>query len=590
MSTECPPARSRAPLVAGVVAPVALLGLTGKPGVWLGKSLIGAGTADMWGHAWGYWWTARAVVQGHLPFFHAPVNHPDPQTWWVIDLPVATLLAPVTHLLGAAAAYNLAFALHAAVGAASLAALVIRRGGPGWVAGLAGVLAATSPFARGALVSGVPEALAVLLVPLLVLLLDQALAGAHRRQLAAAAALSAVLVLDGAYSAIAGALAGAAAVGAALWSQKDRGWVLGRAAVVAAPAAIALGGLRLALMKSKHPAMDNAQERMVDIGAAWVLQPLSGTDLMSWSTPAQLLSSMQAEPETPHRHIVYIGVLLPVFLALAAWKHPPARRPAFIAFMAAVLALGPALYVFGTAYTPAVLPGTWLWMAGATNLYRLAGLVPVVGLLALACVRHRLMPVAMVAVAVEWLVGTPLPLQLPTTPNPAGTVENWIAEQPIEGAVIDLPFDREGSGARGPWPQRPFFLQTAHQRPIASALYRPTEVTKHSRAISAFDRSITRAWQQEAVPEGGAAPLRAARIPRPLEPDQLDGLNAKVSRVGYRWLVLDLELVMPNQRADALAWVTVWLGTPELTSEDEMRLVWSIPDVAPPSGPPALRE
>ena len=120
---------SRTPLLAGLLAPVVLLGLTGKASVWWGRTLIGAGTADTWGHAWGYWWAARALENGQVPYMRAPVNFPQAQTWWIIDLPVAALLTPITAVLGAGAAYNLAFALHAAVGAAAIAALIIRRGG-----------------------------------------------------------------------------------------------------------------------------------------------------------------------------------------------------------------------------------------------------------------------------------------------------------------------------------------------------------------------------------------------------------------------------------------------------------------------------
>lgn len=577
------PPSSRSPLLAALIAPVVLLGLTGRPGVWLGRPLIGGGTADVWGHTWGYWWTARSLTHGRLPFMRAPVNHPQAQSWWVIDLPVAAILTPITEALGAGAAYNLAFALHAAIGAAAIAALILRRGGRPWVGVMAGVVAATSPFVRGALVSGVPEALAVLLVPLLVLLLDAGLAG-RRRHLLGAAALAVVLVLDGAYSAIAGALAGTAALVAAVVGSKERMKVLARSAAVALPAGLALFGLHTALQYSQHPAMDRAEERMVDIGAAWALQPLCGSDLASWSVPAQLLPLV--EPATGHRHIVYVGLLLPVLLGVAAWRHKAARRPALLALAAGVVALGPALYVFGTARSPAVLPGTALWMAGATNLYRLAGLVPVMGLIGLACLRHKLVPVAIVAVALEWLVGAPLPLRIPTTADPASEVETWLAAQTDRGAVIDLPFDREGSGARGPWPQRTFYLQSVHQRPIASALYRPTQVNERSRSLSMFDRAITRAWRQESVPQGGRKPQRPARIPPPPSETQQVSLNQKVFHVGFRYVTLDLDLVRPYQRADAQAWLTAWLGEAEVVSSDEMRLVWTIPEAPEPPPPP----
>jgi len=571
---------SRAPLVAGLLAPLALLGMTGQPGVWVGHRLIGAGTADTWGHAWGYWWTAQTTAVGQLPFADAPINYPEAQAWWVIDLPVALLLSPVTHLLGAGAAYNLAFALHAGIGAAAIAALVTRRGGVPWVGAAAGILAATSPFVRGALASGVPEALAVLWVPLLVWLVDVGLSEGRRRHLVAAGALSAVLVLDGAYGAIAGALAGAAAVGAALLASRARLQVLARSTVVAIPAALTVVGLRWALVESHHPALDRTEaQQLVDIGEAWALRPLCGVDLMSWSVPAQLLPLVDAE--TAHLHIVYVGILLPALLLAAAWQHRKVRRPALVALAAAIVALGPALYVYGTPRTPAVLPGTWLWAVGATNYYRLAGLVPVVGLVGLASVRHKWMPIALMAIAAEWLVGAPLDVKVPTLASPAGEVEDWLASQPEEGAVLDLPLDHEGTAVRGPSPQKVFYLQTVHHRPIASALYSTNPITDNIRAIGTFDESIRRAWRQQSA-DSGPTPSREVRLPRHTEPLELAKLSRALRGLGYRYVVLDLDLVRPYQRKDALRWLTGWLGAPAVTSSDRQRIVWSLPGASAP--------
>ena len=104
---------------------------------------------------------------------------------------------------------------------------------------------------------------------------------------------------------------------------------------------------------------------------------------------------------------------------------------------------------WGEPLTEAILPGTWLWVAGATNLYRLAGLVPVMGLVALAMagtsgrsVRWSALLVALVGL--EWTLGSPIAWRLPTTPDSAGPVEHWLRARPRTGA--DRP-SRPGAAA-----------------------------------------------------------------------------------------------------------------------------------------------
>lgn len=576
-----PPPRGPARL-AGLVAPLLAALMTGQPGIGTGAWLIGGGTADTWGHTWGYAWTVRALRLGELPFLRAPVAWPEPQRWWIIDLPVALLLAPVSALSSAALAYNLAFLLHLGLGAFGLARLLGHWGVPARVAALAGVLAALSPFSRGALVSGVPEALSVLLVPLLMLWLDRGLSG-ERRALLGAALLAPVLVLDGVYGALSGGLAGALVWGSRLWRAPARGPVLARGLAVALPAALATVGLRAALAFMDHPVLAQADGRLVDIGPHWTLQPLGGADLASLFVPARLLP-VHPGP-TAHRHIVYVGALLPL-LVLGALARRRSRGLAALAITAATLCLGPVLYVWGQRMDLG-LPGMALWAAGATNLYRLAGLAPVAGLGAAALWlrdRPRWAALALLLVGLEWTAGTPLRLRLPTTENPVGPVEQWLRDQPGPGAVLDLPFDREGSAARGPHPQRTFHLQSHHRRPVASGLYTEAPMKTAHPAIGAVDRALRAGWRLAEVPAGGT--LRDAPPLPPAPRDQArSDLLATLAQARFRYLSLDLALVVPSQRAAARAWAEDWLGPPAV--EADQRLAWALPcPGADPGSPP----
>ena len=593
-----PPDRTSLPggispaLLSGGLAVATVVASTLEPGLLTGDALLGAGTADTWGHAWGYGWTADALLDGRLPFEGAPVNHPAGQAWWVIDLPVAVLLAPVAHIFGTSLAYNVAMLLHVGIGAAATTALVRSRGGTLALSVLAGVLAVHAPFVRGVVTSGVPEALGVLLVPLLVLWLDRGLRSGAWRPLLGASLLSSVLVLDGVYGALAGALAAGIATGVAVWTGPQRARVATRAAAVATPAFGALLALRWGLHASEHPALFQGKTRTVMMGDAWILQPLGGSDLAAWVLPAAALPL--AEPSTAHRHIVYVGLLLPLLIGWAAWRHRGARRPAAVALAGFVVALGPALFVYGLPLTPAVLPGTLIWLAGATNLYRLAGLVPVVGLVAVACAlsaspARRWGGVALALVGLEWGLGAPLPAVLPTLADPAGDVEAWLADQPGDGAVLDLPFDREGTRARGPWPQRTFYLQSVHGRPIASGLYAASGMHTRHPALGAFDRSIRTAWQRRLRPDGHVDDGRTVRFPEPPRGRTELILSELVHASGFRHVVLDLELVVEEQRPLARAWVEAWLGPPAQLDPDALRLAWTIAEPDPSAAPPPER-
>ena len=576
---DAPDPPDRTPLVAAALAVLSVVGVALAPGVFTGTELLGAGTADTWGHAWGYGWTADALVAGRLPFFDAPVDHPGSQRWWVIDLPVALMVLPVTILGGSGLAYNLAMLGHVGVGAGAVAALARQRGAEPVVALAAGVMVAHSPFVRGVVASGVPEALGVLMVPLLVLWLDRGLRTGAVRPLAAAALLSVVLVLDGVYGALAGALAGASAVVAAVVAGRDRVRVLLRAGGVALPAGLAVWGLRQALHASEHPALFAGKVRTVLMGDAWILQPLGGSDLSAWALPAAILPHLV--PESPHRHIVYVGLVLPVAMAWAAWRSPRVRRPVVVALVGGVLALGPALFFWGEPVTGAVLPGTWLWAAGATNLYRLAGLVPVMGLVAVAVgmstrLGGRYACGLLAVVGIEWTLGAPVSLAVPTVDDPAGAVETWLADDEVDGAVLDLPFDREGSRARGPAPQQTFYLASVHGRPVASGLYKAATMETRNPALGAFSRSVRVGWRMTMLPSGRPPPKSAVKLPAPLKGRAGADLTAHLVQEGFSHVTLDLAQLVERQRPSARVWLEAWLGSPHVASEDGLRMGWRL--------------
>lgn len=554
-----------------------VVGLTGEWELVGGHRLLGDGTADIWGHSWGYGWVARSLAHGQFPLERAPISFPQPQKWWIIDMPVAVLLMPVTRVLGTAFAFNLAMLGHVFIGAGSVAGLCLRRQVAPGVAVLAGILAVTSPFVRGIFVSGIPEGLSVLLVPLFILLLEGGLLG-RRLQWFGAVTLAPILVLDGAYGAISGALAGIFVLAQIMWSSTERWRVFGRGVFVGLSAGAALAGLHWVLKYTQHPTTEDSFRNIGGIGDYWALQPLEGSDLLSWFTPHLLLPL--SIPESPHRHIVYVGLLLTAFIVVAAWSSARVRRDALLVGLSFVLALGPVLYIGGVAQSAAVLPGIWIWATGASNLYRLGGLVPCLGLVVVAsgfaATRwRRFSAFALLLVGCEWWLGAPLAVSIPTTPDPAGVVEEYLLTNEEKGAVLDLPFDREGRKDRGPHPQRTFYLQSIHQRPIASALYNIAPMHFRVPVVGALDKAVSSAWRREQSTDGGEPAELSVIPPAPYGEDAADARLALVQR-GFRFVTLDLELVVLSQRADALFWAKAWLGEPVVVSEDGLRHVWRV--------------
>ena len=525
---------------------------------------------------------ADSLSGGELPFSNAPLRWPEGQVWWIIDWPVALLLTPLTLLFNASVSYNMAILGHVGVGAAGFVLWLRSRDVQTEHAWMAALLMTISPFVRGVVTSGVPEALSVLLVPLFLWYLERALREDRpMKSMVGAGAMAAFLVLDGAYGAVVGALAGGWCLTEALW-ERERHWrtVLSRSACVVVPAIGALVLLKTALSTSVHPALEQSPASLSESLPWWPLQLVGGTDLSSFFVPSFLFPEHLPAP-TGHRHVVYTGLALALAAGWAA-RQRVSRGPVILAVLAGVMALGPTLRVWGSSFDGFTLPGVWLWDAGARNLYRLAGLASLALLMAVALAwgreegrSRRLLHGLWLVIAVEWFGGAPIPVQLPTTPNPIGPVESWMANQPGDGAVLDLPFEHEGTAARGPHPQRSLHLQTAHGRPIASGLYPPAYGSVIPAPLAQLDGIIEKARRFEhQAARGGRGHAPVFRIPPvPAESTQ-QSMRLALRTAGFQFVVLDLETVPSSQQDAVLDWVTACFGPSAM--DVGTRSVWEI--------------
>ena len=148
----------------------------------------------------------------------------------------------------------------------------------------------------------------------------------------------AALVLDGAYGAVVGALAGGWCLTEALW-ERERHWrtVLSRSAGVVVPAIGALVLLKTALSTSVHPASEQSPASLSESLPWWPLQLVGGTDLRA-SSFRLFLSEHLPRPQD-------IGMWSTQALP---WRWRPVGRlvsvcpeDQILAVLAGVMALGP---------------------------------------------------------------------------------------------------------------------------------------------------------------------------------------------------------------------------------------------------------
>jgi hypothetical protein len=530
-------------------------------GVWVIPALVagfrarylGNGTADIWGHAAGYGWVASALAHGGSPWA-PPINHPVGQPWAVVDLPLAALLTPVTLTAGPLAAWHLGLIAIIALGSAGVAAWVGERGDRA-AAVLAGLAWAVSPFVRGVVASGVSEALILGLLPWLAVAVK-----AERRWIAAA--IAALVAWTGPYSSL----------DLLLWlmviavdaSARRSGVVR---ALAPAVCGACVGGVLLGVSAIGHPSFHADLDGPVNPGAMWAWASRGGADLANVFAPWLVLPP--AEPTVLHRHVAWVGVVAATLMVASVRRAPGERRWwAALVVGAVVLSLGPELRVWG-ARTGVPLPGALLGPLLGQNPWRHAGLAALIVPMLVGVADRRWLAVVML----EGLLA-PAPWWPPSTPDPVGPVERALATG--EGAVLDLPLDREGRLPKGIAPQRAFVLGVAHGRPIASALYVAPAVLDNP-AVARLDEQFRAAlvhdagWRRPRAP--GAPPPRRNEEPFPgfLLPSSA---RADLARRGFTAVTLAADVVPPSARPAFERALCDWLGEPERRTPD--RWLWRL--------------
>lgn len=543
-------------LLIGLLGAALVLGPTLGPG-----RLVGDEGLDVWAHAWGLGWVARALGAGRLPWEAEGLAWPDGGVLWTID-PLGALVAlPWTWLGGAALGYNSLLFFQVALAGAAGAAYGRALGGRGWIAGLG---LATTPFLVGELHNGVSEACWLGLVP-------AAGAAAVRRSAWAGLWVGLAWVATPYHGVSASLLAGVHLLlgPAAPATGGERARALARAALIAAlVAAPFLYGLMSSLddpraLTRKPGATDN-----------WPVFRINAVDPVAFVRPGDTWSvSLEGPLEAPFRRTPYLGLAL-LLLAALSLARDRRRSSLLLPFgLCAVLALGPYLWRGDDWYRTAegklvVLPfRALLGLTGVSMdhpLRLVGGAITALAGLADAALAARgararwLGPALGLLVAAEHLFVAPSPWPLASAPAGLPTVYTAL---PDDGrAVIDLPADRGDSMATN----RYLYWQGQHGRPI------PYAVKVGSQGFPSLNpalRAWTAAGRLEPVPEGApGAPEPGADLGEPV---------SELAAQGFGWVVLHPDLLAREDLRHAhRAVLDPWLGPPR---EIEGCLVWEIP-------------
>jgi hypothetical protein len=547
------PARSPAWLMPALLA--TLLAVAALPLLLTGgEPLLAWRGAEVWGHAWTWWWHGVA-----LPAWPAGTElATGTGTWPVIDPLPALLGAALSRVAGPVVAWNV-LALAAISGAFTGGWWLARRvGGSGPVGGL---VLAMAPIFTGSLLSGLSEDLAIGLLAVAAGLVVRPASERWPWAIATGLCLG-VLAWCGPYLAWLGALT-AVVAGVVHLIRAPRSWprwlaAAALAGLLALPPVLAQGAR--ALTGAGH----RAGAHLGGAEPLWLFNPWGQADLASFLTPGVTALPTDAVIRL-HPGYLGLGVLL---LALAAGR----SRWWWPLLGALLLAPGEQIHWLGEA-TALANPFAQAidWIPGGALLNHHARLLMLgqVGLAALAAIgtarlarrwRRGALAVAAAAALVVLDYGLAAPVDWPL-PTASAQAPDFLSELDAltPGTLLWLP-----AGGPGLSPQRPLLDQRTHGRSLALDPNRPG-------APPWLPRTPLGRWLTAVT----AAPIHPGLGPTALDPLLERGVTVLAVASPHDRTVAALLGAADIQGADGAAWdlahrAAAWraLGTPPAPDAD----------------------
>ena len=522
-------------------------GLTGHPDV------------DVWNHAWGLWWVAHQLAEGHLPWHTTLVGAPGGGVLYFIDPLGALVTTPITWAFGPQVAYEVLLVGRVALAGAAAQALAEEAFGEGAHGWFAGVAYATTPLLLCELHNGITEVAAVWWTPAVLWAALRAWRGGGARVHLGLGLLLGLSVWGNFYYGLvhvlavgawwaAGLLLGLRGGGAGLRARAlGLALAAGMCAAVAAPCAWALR------------ASVQSEEALVSrpVGLNRELAHHNAVDPRNYLVPGDFWSvDLPRRYGEAFRHTGQLRVSVWVLAAVGVLRSPRRRAGwAALALGSLVLGLGPQLFWTGRFPTwggaPAALPFAWLQALvpglAITHPQRLSivaqAVVCVLAASALVGRGPRWVAGLAALAAAETALGSLACWPLVESPATVPALYHEIADDPDVRAVLDLPGDSGTTMATS----RYFWYQTVHHKPVP---YKPDARGHDTGDPVTFAR----------------LPSRFVPAPAPFDEASLTALRAT-----YGWVV-----VHPGLGPDADAQAAVFeaaLGPPE--ARDGL-LVWRV--------------
>ena len=591
-----PAVADRSVLVAALVSVLLAVAVTWPTVLDPSGRLLGHPGNDSWNHAWGYWWVGQELQAGRFPAHTDLLAWPDGGTLYFIDTVQAVVSWPIQAVLGAAAAYNLVIFAGYAVSAFGAWLLARRVTGDALAAGAALVLYGAAPHLLGQGYNGISETVCAGWLPLtlwgLVRLVDRPV----WTRAIALGGLAAACALTSWYYGLMAAMGGTVLL---VWQAAVQpyatAWrrlvpMLGLAGAVA-------GALVAPLLLAFRTSLD-AADALVTRDPEFVRRSLMDhniTDVLAFFRPSQVPSPDLFALYGEQLVIVITLGWTGLALALVAWGATRRARElapwAWMGLVFFVFSLGPYLNVGGEYLQVGggKVPLPFLALFDALPLFDrishpfrfVVGVTLAVALTASVGLRHawrrvgRSGQVGLVAAVaavfcVEVALGSPAALPVPTASARIPTAYLDMRDDPVEGAVLDLPMTAPNlERAVYSW------YQTAHGRPAPWGLNDPMPRSLLANRLTATLIRI----------EATRARSLAPRLPAL---DVVVGARQLV-RDGYRYVVVHERLYPAAKRAMVEAVLTGVFGEPARHPSDHL-LVWTLAPLEPTDPPPAGAE
>lgn len=526
--------------------------------------MVGHPDGDVWNHAWGPWWFWESLSSGNLPWHTELLHAPSGGTLWFIDPMGAILGAPLVPVLGIVGTWNLlilGYLAAASWGARSLASRITDD----MTAWLASVAVLFGPYLLSEVHNGISEAVNVAPALVALALGDQAFREGGRRTWILLGVALAVTALGSAYYLL--AVGVVLAVWAVPWSvRRPSGSELAGAATggaIAGAGAAAVGAFMWASIQASDALVFRSD------APSETLELHNAVDPLTYLAPGGFQSVDLAGWGEAFLHSGYLGWVLVVLAALGLRA---TRRWDWLAAIGVSLIVGLGSYLFLAGAYVEVGAGSRLalphrFLTGLlppqalTHSLRLAmpgialvGALAAAGLASVSSPRRGLLVAAAVA---DLLWSNPLPLA--TTPPLDSGYAEWIAEQPGDGIVLDLPANVGNTMATS----RYAVQQTTHGKPIP---YRPDVrgSTSALLGVPAFLPLVLASEHRDEHRGGLTGAMEDAADPDP----------AGLSNRGVRWIVLHTELERGQEgTAEIETLLTGWFGSPKSSGDHK---VWAL--------------